>query len=111
MNRAKLRNRVYLKFSGDVSVYAAVQEHVVDVTANLLDLVRGKIEERELRRAVKNDVIVTFGWLQYLLWAWRIAKLINFILEQYKNETTATVRARAETLTQIGGDPTETGPS
>jgi hypothetical protein len=80
---------VYLEFSGDVSVYAAVQEYVIDVTANLLDLSRGKVNERELRRAVKNDVIMTFGWWQYLLWAWRIARLISFILDQYRQQSNA----------------------
>jgi len=89
MDRSRLRNRVYLEFSGDVSVYAAVQEYVIDVTANMLDLTQGSIKERALRKAVKNDVIMTFGWWQYLLWAWRIARLISFILDQYRQQSTA----------------------
>lgn len=110
MDRIRLRNRVYLEFSGYVSVYAAVQEYVIDTTANLLDMSRGNVQERALRRAVKEDVIMTFGWWQYLLCAWRIARLISFIIDQYRQETTMTVRARAETLTQNGGDP-KSGPS
>jgi hypothetical protein len=34
---------------------------------------------------------MTFGWWQYLLWAWRIARLISFIIDQYRQQSTTTV--------------------
>ena len=105
MNRSKLRNRVYLELSRDPSIYSPVEEFVIDNTANILDLKRGDMTDRAIRKAVKNDVVMTFGWLPYLIWAWRIARLISFIIDQYKQEAAMTVRARAEHSTQNGGDP------
>lgn len=96
MDRSKLRNRVYLELSRDPSIYSPVEEFVIDNTANILDLKRGDMTDRALRKAVKNDVIMTFGWWQYLLWAWRIARLISFILDQYRQQSTASAMQQSD---------------
>lgn len=111
MDRRKLRGRVRLHFANDPSIYSPVPDYVIDITANTLDLFRGKMDKRTLKRNVRSDVVGTFGIWIYLIWAVRIGRLIAFIWEQYNDKTTATVRARADDSIQIGGDPNDSGPS
>jgi len=99
MDRRKLRDRVYLQFAFDASIDSVVQEHVIDATASILETEQIRLDERTLRRGIKNSVIMKFGWLTYLLWAWRIARLISFILNQYRQQSTASVTQGAVEVT------------
>lgn len=94
MDRRKLLNRVYLHFGTDPSITSDVEDYVIDVTANTLDLFRGKMDRRQLKRTVKSDVVGTFGIWIYLIWAVRIARLVAFIWEQYNKNPAASTTVK-----------------
>ena len=94
MDRKKLRNQVYLHFGSDPSVFSPVEEHVIDYVADALRLFGKSIRVKPLRQAVKADVVRSFGWVAYIVWAWRIARLISFIIDRWRETPAVTVTAK-----------------